>query len=209
MDDKIHDHEIPSSEHIIAEYLAQGASIRAKFFEKYSSKINQAAKIMALSIANGNKILLCGNGGSAADAQHIAGELVNRFLLDRPPLPAISLSTDTSVITAIGNDFGFEEIFSKQVRALGQSGDILIGISTSGNSDNIVHAFNEAKSMDITTVGILGKGGELAKLSDILLAVPHPLTPIVQEIHITIGHLLCRLIDYYLFENAQELGLSV
>ncbi len=192
---------------IIAEHAQEGLNLRKDFFAKNDEIIILAAKKMALAIAQGNKILLCGNGGSAGDAQHIAGELVNRFLLDRPPLPAIALTTDTSVLTAIGNDFGYNQVFSKQVRALGQSGDVLLGISTSGNSTNVVAAFNEAKSMEITTIGLIGNGGQMAELSDILLAVPHGLTPLIQEIHITVGHLLCRLIDYYLFENVQELGL--
>ncbi len=199
---------LPSAEQIISEHSLQGVELRTKFFAEEENTIIEAAKKMSLAIAQGNKVLICGNGGSAADAQHIVGELVNRFLLDRPPLPAIALSTDTSVLTAIGNDFGYEQIFSKQVRALGQDGDVLVGISTSGNSPNVVKAFNEANSMNITTIALTGHGGKLAELSDILLAVPHSSTPIVQEIHITVGHLLCRLIDYYLFENVQELGLG-
>ncbi len=193
---------------IIAEHASEGLNLRKDFFAKQDANIILAAKTMATAIAQGGKILLCGNGGSAADAQHIAGELVNRFLLDRPPLPAISLSTDTSILTAIGNDFGYEQIFSKQVRALGHSGDVLLGISTSGNSPNVVKAFNEAKSMNIITIGLTGNAGQMANLSDILLAVEHTSTPLIQEVHITVGHLLCRLIDYYLFENVQELGLS-
>ncbi len=206
MDNTLENKEILSADQILTAHINEGIQLRKQFFAEQGQKIILAAKTIALAYAGGNKVLICGNGGSAADAQHMTGELVNRFLLDRPPLPAIALSTDTSVLTAIGNDFGFEQIFSKQVRALGQSGDILIGISTSGNSPNVVQAFHEAKSMGITTMGILGAGGILADLSDILLAVPHPSTPIVQEIHITIEHLLCRLIDYYLFENAKELG---
>ncbi len=201
--------EILSAEQILNAHIDEGTKLRQQFFAEQGQNVILAAKSIALAYARGNKVLICGNGGSAADAQHIAGELVNRFLLDRPPLPAIALTTDTSVITAIGNDFGFEQVFSKQVRALGQSGDILIGISTSGNSPNIIKAFHEAKSMEITTMGILGNGGVLTELSDILLAVPHPSTPIVQEVHIIIEHILCRLIDYYLFENAQELGILV
>ncbi len=201
-------HDLMTVEQILTEHISQGIDLKTKFFAEHGQNVIFAAKSIALAYAHGNKVLLCGNGGSAADAQHIAGELVNRFLLDRPPLPAIALSTDTSILTSIGNDFGFDQIFSKQVRALGQDGDILIGISTSGNSGNVIQAFHEAKSMNITTMGILGSGGTLADLSDILLAVPHPSTPLVQEVHITIGHLLCRLVDYYLFENAQELEIS-
>ncbi len=199
--------ELLTAEQIVTEHVNQVAELRTKFFAAQTNNVILAAKTIAMAYARGNKVLICGNGGSAADAQHIAGELVNRFLFDRPPLPAIALSTDTSILTAIGNDFGFEHVFSKQVRALGKSGDILIGISTSGNSQNVIQAFNVARSMNITTMGIMGSGGKLAELSDILLAVPHPSTPVVQEVHLSIEHLLCRLIDYYLFENAKELEL--
>ncbi len=208
MNNNSNNNQLPSAAQIITEHAAQGVSLREDFFAKQDENIIAIAKNMALALAGGNKILLCGNGGSAADAQHIAGELVNRFLLDRPPLPAIALSTDTSVLTAISNDFGYEQVFSKQIRALGQSGDVLLGISTSGNSANIVQAFHEAKAMGILTVGLIGNGGQMADLSDMLLTVPHSSTPLVQEIHITVGHLLCRLIDYFLFENVQELGLN-
>ncbi len=194
---------------IVKDYAIQGAQLRQLFFEKESENLVNVARHMALALAKGGKILLCGNGGSAADAQHLAGEFVNRFLIDRPPLPAIALTTDTSALTAIGNDFGYENIFLKQVQALGQEGDILVGISTSGNSPNIVAAFQEAKARGVVTVALTGEGGgQMAHASDHILSVPHTHTPLIQEVHITAGHMLCQLVDYFLFENVAELGLK-
>ncbi len=194
---------------IIGNYAWQGVQLRQVFFAKEMHTLIEAARMMALALARGNKILLCGNGGSAADAQHLAGEFVNRFLIDRPPLPAIALTTDTSALTAIGNDFGFENIFIKQVQALGNKGDILLGISTSGNSPNIVLAFREAQARGLITVGLTGEGGgDMESVSDLLLSVPHTHTPLIQEVHIAAGHILCQLVDYYLFENVAELGLE-
>ncbi len=198
----------PSAHNIMQEHSRLGLKLREDFFNNHADNLDLASREMAKALAKGRKILVCGNGGSAADAQHIVGELVNRFLMDRPPLPAIALSTDTSVLTAIGNDFGYEQIFSKQVQALGQSDDVLLGISTSGNSPNVVMALKVAKEMGIFTVGLVGDAGQMGSLCDILLPVPKAITPLVQEIHITAGHMLCRLIDYYLFENVNELQLN-
>ncbi len=200
---------LPTAHSIMQEHAKQGIQLRKDFFINSADKLDFAARTMARAIAQGKKILLCGNGGSAADAQHIAGELVNRFLMDRPPLPAVALTTDTSVLTAIGNDFGFDQIFAKQVQALGQKGDVFVGISTSGNSPNMLQALAAAKQLGLHTVGLVGNAGQMAPLCDILLAVPHAITPLVQEIHITAGHMLCRLIDYYLFENITELDLDL
>ena len=161
---------------------------------------------MAVAVARGGKILLAGNGGSAADAQHWAAELVNRFLMDRPPLPAIALTTDSSVLTSIGNDFGYDLVFSKQVQALGRPGDVFVGISTSGNSANVFGALQAARKQSLFTIGLTGDGGgRMAPLCDILLAVGHPSTPLVQETHAAIGHMLCALTDYYLFENVMAI----
>lgn len=152
------------------------------------------------TLSTGGKILVMGNGGSAADAQHLAAELVGRFILERKALPAIALTTDTSILTAIGNDYGFENIFSRQVEALGSPGDLLFGISTSGNSTNCISALRQAKTMGLRTVGLLGgHGGAMADMVDLSVIVPSEETPRVQEAHATIIHLLCDLIEKQLF----------
>lgn len=191
----------------VLDHAAAGTRLREEFFRENADLVVEAARSMAVCLARGGKILFCGNGGSAADAQHLAAEFVNRFQLDRPPLPAIALTTDSSALTAIGNDFGFEHIFSKQVRALGSPEDILVGISTSGNSENVIRAFEAARENAVVTMGLTGrKGGRMAELSDILINVPEESTALVQEIHITVGHLLCGLVDYFLFQNALALA---
>lgn len=191
----------------ILEHAAAGADLRTRFFAEHADLVADTARMMAARLAGGGKILFCGNGGSAADAQHLAAEFVNRFMLDRPPLPAIALTTDSSILTSIGNDFGYDQVFAKQVQALGNPEDILVGISTSGNSENIVKAFEVARENSVITLGLTGRdGGKLAELSDILINVPENSTALVQEIHITVGHLLCGLVDYYLFENALALA---
>jgi D-sedoheptulose 7-phosphate isomerase len=160
------------------------------------------AEKIAKAFTSDRKLLLCGNGGSAADAQHIAAELVNRFDLERPPLPAIALTTDTSVITSIANDYSFEEIFSKQIKALGMEGDVLVAISTSGNSPNVLSAVRDARDAGIFTAGFIGgDGGKLARLVEIPLIVKSTVTPRIQEAHMLAGHILCRLIDFILFER--------
>lgn len=149
------------------------------------------------------KILLAGNGGSAADAQHIAGEFVSRFAFDRPGLPAIALTTDTSIITAIGNDYGYEKLFTRQIQALGRKGDIFIGYSTSGKSPNILRAFEEAKSRGLVCVGFTGsRGGPMQDICDYLLEVPSIDTPKIQEGHLVLGHILCGLIESAIFKAA-------
>ena len=192
---------------VILEHAEAGADLRRRFFAAHASLVAAAALRMAVTLARGNKLLLCGNGGSAADAQHLAAEFVNRFIMDRPPLPAIALTTDSSILTAIGNDFGFELAFSKQVQALGNPGDMLIALSTSGNSANVIKAVETARERSITVLGLTGnKGGTMAPLCDMLITVDDARTPLIQEIHITVGHLLCGLTDYYLFENVAELA---
>ena len=149
---------------------------------------------------NGKKTLLAGNGGSAADAQHIAAELVGRYGFDRPSIPSLALTTDTSNLTAIGNDYGYDYVFSRQLEGMGQEGDLFIGISTSGNSQNIINAFLSAKKKGITTVALVGRdGGEMAKIADISLIVPSNSTPRIQESHILIGHILCDIIEKEMF----------
>ncbi|GFK93265.1 Phosphoheptose isomerase [Fundidesulfovibrio magnetotacticus] len=190
---------------IVHEHAREGAQLRERFFRENGQAVVAAGRTLALCLAKGGKILFCGNGGSAADAQHLAAEFVNRFQLERPPLPALALTTDTSVLTAIGNDYGFDQVFSKQVQALGRPGDVLVGISTSGNSPNVVAAMRLAREKGLTTIGMAGKNGEIVQFSDLALLVPHGVTAMVQEIHIACGHLLCKLADHYLFEAVMEL----
>lgn len=162
--------------------------------------ISQAADMMIHSLKNNGKILIAGNGGSAADAQHIAGELVNRFNFDRPPLPAIALTTDSSVITAISNDSSYDDIFAKQIQALGNKNDVLIAISTSGNAENIVQALKACPSIGVKTIGLTGNtGGKMRSLCDCCLCVPSEHTPRIQESHIMIAHILCGLTEEAMF----------
>jgi D-sedoheptulose 7-phosphate isomerase len=148
----------------------------------------------------GGKLLLAGNGGSAADAQHIAGELLSRFRFDRNPLPAIALTTDTSVLTAIGNDYGYEQVFERQVRGLGSKGDVFIGISTSGRSPNIIAALKAARERGVATIGFTGTGGmAMQPYCDLLLVAPTDQTPLIQQIHITAAHAICDLVERILF----------
>jgi len=155
-----------------------------------------ASTIIVNALQNGNKILLCGNGGSAADAQHIAAELTGRYKTERRGLPGIALTTDTSALTAIGNDYGYDRIFDRQVESLACDGDVVIGISTSGNSANVINALNVAKEMGCQTIGFSGRdGGAMNKVCDINLIVPSDNTPRIQEIHILLGHTICQIID--------------
>jgi len=164
------------------------------------NKIEIVAKKCVKIYRAKSKTILAGNGGSAADAQHIAAEMVGRYGFDRPSLPSLALTTDTSALTAIGNDYGYEHVFSRQLEGMGQDGDLFIGISTSGNSLNIVKAFESAKKNNIMTVALVGKdGGEMAKLADIALIVPSNSTPRIQESHILIGHILCDIIEKEIF----------
>ncbi|SBV96105.1 Phosphoheptose isomerase [uncultured delta proteobacterium] len=195
------------AKHRVLEHAAAGTRLREQFFAENADLVVDAARALAVCLARGGKILFCGNGGSAADAQHLAAEFVNRFEIDRPPLAAIALTTDTSILTAVGNDFDFNQVFAKQVQALGAPEDVLVGISTSGNSENVVRAFKAARENSLVTMAFTGRdGGKLAELSDVLINVPVQSTALIQEIHITVGHLLCRLVDYFLFQNAVALA---
>jgi len=159
----------------------------------------------ARSVTEGGKVMFCGNGGSASDSQHLATELTARYKTDRAAIASIALTTDTSALTAIGNDFGFEHLFSRQVEALGKSGDVLIGISTSGNSANVIKAMEMAQSMGITTVGFTGEtGGEMVSVCDVILKVPSKTTARIQEMHITLGQMLCGALEQYLGLTAEE-----
>ena len=178
----------------------ESADLKRAFIEENREKIYQVFLEIARRVKEGKKILLCGNGGSAADCQHIAAELVGRFSMERRALPAVALTTDTSVITAVANDYSFDKIFERQVEALGEEGDVLIGISTSGNSKNVVNAVKKANEKGLLTVGFLGKdGGELAKLCHHSFIVKSHSTPRIQEVHITLGHTLCDFIEKFLF----------
>lgn len=184
--------------------LKEGADLRLRIAEAMAGDILAAARTIADAFKGGGKVLLFGNGGSAADAQHIAAEFMNRFLIERPPLPAVALTTDTSILTSVSNDYAFDDVFAKQVKALGKKGDVAIGISTSGSSPNVLKALRAAKKMGLTTVGLCGEGGKMASLSDILLAVPSKSTPRIQEAHIAIGHILCELTDTLLFREVSR-----
>jgi len=190
---------------LVLDYAREGTELRERFFRDNAQAVVTVGRTLALCLAKGGKILFCGNGGSAADAQHLAAEFVNRFQLERPPLPAIALTTDTSILTAIGNDYGFDQVFSKQVQALGRPGDVLVGITTSGNSPNVVAAMRVARDKGLTTIAMTGKNGEVVQFSDLAILVPSTVTALVQEIHIACGHLMCKLTDHYLFEAVVEL----
>lgn len=184
--------------------LNRGASLlgSAASDPKLVEAVATVADLSVSALRSGNKILLCGNGGSAADAQHWAGELVSRFYFDRPALPAIALTTDTSILTAIGNDYGYEQLFARQVQALGNKGDVLFAISTSGKSPNILAAVKAAKTKSVVTVGLTGaKGNDLADLADHCIRTPSDSTPDIQLIHEAIGHTICMLIEEQLFKK--------
>jgi len=181
------------------------ASLKASIHTKEKSVLAHTDDLLAAtesiqkSLVAGGKLLIFGNGGSAADAQHIAAEFVNRFLKERRPLAAMALTTDTSVITSIGNDYHFDQIFQKQIEALGRIGDIAMGISTSGNSPNVVLAMETAREMGLFTIGFTGRGGAISTLSDILFTVPSDVTARIQETHITLAHILCELVEERMF----------
>jgi D-sedoheptulose 7-phosphate isomerase len=164
------------------------------------AKVQAAAEACIAGMKGGKKILLAGNGGSAADAQHIAGEFVSRFAFDRPGLPAIALTTDTSILTAIGNDYGYEKLFARQVQAHGQAGDVFIGYSTSGKSPNILLALTEARARGLVCIGLTGnRGGPMRDLCDHVLEVPSADTPKIQEGHLVLGHIICGLVENAIF----------
>lgn len=189
-------------EDFIIKIFKESSQLKEVFVNENLVRIVKAIEAITEALKGGNKILLFGNGGSAADAQHLAAEFVNRFIIERPPLPAIALSTDTSVITSIGNDYHFSEIFAKQIRAIGKAGDVAWGISTSGNSPNVVRALETAKKMGLVTVGFTGRdGGNIVKIADYSLNVSSKSVPRIQEVHITAGHVICEMIDYKLFQR--------
>ena len=190
----------------IIKIFEDSAMVKERFAKENAELIQEVVGLIAAAFTRGNKLLLFGNGGSAADASHIAGEFVNRFLLERPGLPAIALNTDMAVITSISNDYDYSEIFARQVKALGQEGDVAVGFSTSGTSPNVVKAFQAAKDLGLKTVALTGnknKGGKLAQIADYAFIVPSAETPRIQETHITLGHVICQLVDEHLFGSGR------
>ena len=186
----------------IKDQIKKSFEIKQAIYENKDliNKIEEVSKLCVELYKGDKKTILAGNGGSAADAQHIAAELVGRYGFDRPSIPSLALTTDTSCLTAIGNDYGYDNVFSRQLEGMGQEGDIFIGISTSGNSKNIINAFVSAKKKGITTVALVGRdGGEMAKMADVALVIPSDSTPRIQESHILIGHIICDIIEKEIF----------
>jgi D-sedoheptulose 7-phosphate isomerase len=187
----------------IKDILARSIAVKQQVLsdEALVGRIQQVTLLIVDAFRKGNKVLFCGNGGSAADAQHLAAEFSGRFYKDRTPLPAEALHCNTSYLTAVANDYGYEFVYSRLLKGVGREGDVLIGLSTSGNSSNIVKAYEQARSMGISTVSFTGAGGGTMKdLSDILLNVPSTDTPRIQECHITMGHIICELVEAQLFD---------
>jgi D-sedoheptulose 7-phosphate isomerase len=189
----------------IVSSFKESGEVKEQFIRESLTSLISVIQTVVEALEAGNKILLFGNGGSAADAQHIAAEFVNRISMERPPLPAVSLVTDASVITSISNDYSFSDVFAKQIKALGRPGDIAIGISTTGNSANVVRAFEVARELGIITVALTGnKGGTMAEMADHALIVPANKTPRIQEAHIIIGHVICEMVERLLFRLTSE-----
>ena len=187
----------------IIEHFEESIRVKQSFLRDNLETLTQAIDIVVRAFQGGNKLLLFGNGGSAADAQHIAAEFVNRFMIERPPLPAIALTTDTSVLTSIANDYSYDDVFAKQVQALGKEGDVAIAISTSGNSSNVIAAIDACRKSHITTIGLSGgRGGQMVGRVDLLLNVSEGRNSArIQETHILIGHVICDLVDQKLFPS--------
>jgi D-sedoheptulose 7-phosphate isomerase len=176
--------------------LAETREVLSRVEDETAQAVAEAAGILVERVKAGGRVLICGNGGSAADAQHMATELVVRYLADRPGIPALALTVDTSILTAASNDYGFERVFARQIEALGRPGDVLIAISTSGTSPNVLRAVEEARTRGIATIGLAGRGGgKLAERCDRIVAVPSTHTPRIQEAHLVIEHLLCEAIE--------------
>ena len=186
----------------IKKSLFESANLKKQVAEELGEPIEQSINLICGSLRKDKKILLMGNGGSAADAQHIAGELIGRFKLERNSIPAIALTTDTSILTAIGNDYGFDKVFARQMESLGCEGDVVIAISTSGNSKNVIEAIKISKKNKMKSIGLLGcGGGQIKELVDLPIVVPSSNTPRIQEAHITIGHIICEELEKELFKK--------
>jgi len=188
----------------IQQIARESVETKRAFFDSHAETVARAAEVLVETVRAGGKILIFGNGGSAADAQHIAAELVNRLNHDRPPIAAIALTTDTSILTSVGNDASFADLFERQVRALGRAGDAVMAISTSGNSPNVLRAAETARTLGLKIVALAGRdGGRLAPLADVALVVEADSTQRVQETHITIAHILCELVEAALYPPAR------
>jgi D-sedoheptulose 7-phosphate isomerase len=194
---------------LVQAYLRESARVKEATARECAAEIARAAEQLTAAFRNGGKVLFCGNGGSAADCQHLAGELVSTLhrATRRPPLPAVALTTDTSFLTANANDFGFENVFARQVEALGRSGDVLVGISTSGKSANVLAALRKARELKLKTLVLTGRaGGLMNDLGDVVIRVPSEATQHVQEAHITIGHVICEIVERSLFGAGESEG---
>ena len=188
---------------IILNILETSIAVKDRCIRDHLDLIIKGADLLTTCLTTGHKVLIFGNGGSAADAQHIAAEFVNRFQIERQPIAALALTTDTSIITSIANDYHFDEIFAKQIQALGKADDVAIGISTSGNSKNVVKAVHTARDLGIFTIGLTGRGGKLAECADLAFRVESDSTARIQETHITLSHILCDLMEKILFGDLQ------
>lgn len=190
----------------ISSIVAESLDVKRRYFAEHALEVERAATMIAECFSAGGKLLLCGNGGSSCDAQHIAGEFINRFLPhDRRALPAIALSTDGGVLTCIANDTGFENVFARQIEALGARGDVCLAITTSGNSTNIIAAIKQAHAREMKVIGLLGRdGGRCASVCDLALVVPSEETQRIQETHNLIGHIICELVEIILFPQDKQ-----
>lgn len=195
----------------VREHLRISAALQRAVEEQCLDAIVAAARTIASALRGGGKLLLCGNGGSAADCQHMAGELVSRLSADfpRPALPAVALTTDSSILTAVSNDFGFEGVFARQVQALGRSGDVLLGISTSGTSPNVLRAIEAAQRIPMATIALTGTQGRLRALADVAITVPSNSVQHMQEAHLSVEHILCYLVERDLYHGATTTGSSL
>jgi D-sedoheptulose 7-phosphate isomerase len=190
------------------EAFTESMELKARVLKTQGPQVAAVAQMLARVFKVGGRVLIFGNGGSAADAQHLAAEFVNRFQVERPPLAALALTTDASILTAVANDYDFREVFAKQVRALGRPGDLAWGISTSGSSANVVAGLDAARGLGLRTLALSGgDGGPVAAAADLALIVPSSNTPRVQEVHITLGHVLCDLVDFLLFPEKFKTGV--
>lgn len=198
-------------EHRVTELMTASIVVKQNLLSSASivATIAKVSEILIAALRQGNKVVLFGNGGSAADAQHIAAEFVGRFAFDRPPLPALAFSVNSSCVTAIGNDYGFDQVFSRQLQALARPGDVAIGISTSGNSPNVVHAIATARNMGLHTLGLTGSaGGSLAKAAEYCICVPSNETPRIQECHILVGHIISEIVEREIFREKSSVSGS-
>jgi len=200
-------HKLGSTEELIKNRLQESARLKEEILDSIETVkiIAKIAEVIIQTYRKGKKVILFGNGGSAADAQHIAAELVGKYYLERAPLPAITLTVNTSSLTAIGNDYSFAQVFVKQLEALGEAGDVAIGISTSGDSENVLEALKAAKEKGLITIGFTGKkGGKLTNVVDYCLHIPSDDTPRIQEGHITVGHIICEIVERELFGSDEK-----